>query len=59
MKDGQDSRMDIPTIGPETMNNLNKYKYKGLAIQKDKVIVINPELTKELANKYRIFIYRI
>lgn len=59
MKDGQDSRIDLPTIGPETMNNLNKYKYKGLAVQKDKVIVIHPELTKELANKYGIFIYQI
>ncbi|XVN42849.1 MAG: UDP-2,3-diacylglucosamine diphosphatase LpxI [Candidatus Rickettsia vulgarisii] len=59
MKDGQDSRMDMPTIGPETINNLNKYRYKGLAIQKDKVIVIDSELTKELANKYGIFIYQI
>lgn len=59
MKDGQDSRMDLPTIGSETINNLNKYKYKGLAIQKGKVIIIDPELTKELANKYGIFIYQI
>ncbi|MCC8417062.1 MAG: UDP-2,3-diacylglucosamine diphosphatase LpxI [Rickettsia endosymbiont of Bryobia graminum] len=59
MKDGQDSRLDMPTIGPETINNLNKYKYKGLAIQKDKVIIIDSELTIELANKYGIFIYQI
>ncbi|WP_341756241.1 LpxI family protein [Candidatus Tisiphia endosymbiont of Nemotelus nigrinus] len=56
MKKGQDARIDIPTIGPDTINNLANYGYKGVAIQKEKVIVIELERTIELANKYGLFI---
>ncbi|MCC8372085.1 MAG: UDP-2,3-diacylglucosamine diphosphatase LpxI [Rickettsia endosymbiont of Pseudomimeciton antennatum] len=56
MKKGQDTRIDIPTIGPETIKNLANYGYKGVAIQKEKVIVIELERTIELANKCRLFI---
>ncbi|WP_425364068.1 LpxI family protein [Candidatus Tisiphia endosymbiont of Hybos culiciformis] len=56
MKKGQDTRIDIPTIGPDTINNLANYGYKGVAIQKEKVIVIELERTIELANKYGLFI---
>jgi UDP-2,3-diacylglucosamine hydrolase len=56
MKKGQDTRIDIPTIGPETINNLASYGYKGVAIQKEKVIVIELEKTIELANKCGLFI---
>lgn len=56
MKNTQDIRIDLPTIGPETINNLAACKYNGLAIQKDKVIIIKPKVTYELADKYRIFI---
>ncbi len=56
MKKGQDTRIDIPTIGPETIKNLANYGYKGVAIQKEKVMVIELERTIELANKCRLFI---
>lgn len=56
MKKGQDTRIDIPTIGPETIKNLANYGYKGVAIQKEKVIVIELERAIELANKFRLFI---
>lgn len=56
MKNTQDVRIDLPTIGQETINNLAVYGYNGLAIQKNRVIIIEPEITYELANKYRLFI---
>lgn len=59
MKSAQDSRLDIPTIGPETIRNLAYYKYKGLAIQKNKVIILEPEMTLKLANEAQIFIINI
>lgn len=59
MKTGQDSRVDLPTVGPETIHNLAKYQYKGLAIPQDKIIIISPSLMQELANKYGLFIHRI
>ncbi|AAU04174.1 LpxI family protein [Rickettsia typhi] len=53
---GQDNRLDMPTIGPNTIKNLAKYNYQGLAIQKNKVIIVEEELTIKLANKHKIFI---
>lgn len=56
MKKGQDTRIDIPTIGAKTISNLANYGYKGLAIQKDKVIILEIESTIELANECGLFI---
>ncbi|WP_342268200.1 LpxI family protein [Candidatus Tisiphia endosymbiont of Empis tessellata] len=56
MKKGQDTRIDIPTIGEKTISNLANYGYKGLAIQKDKVIILEIERTIELANECGLFI---
>ncbi|WP_375332187.1 LpxI family protein [Candidatus Tisiphia endosymbiont of Temnostethus pusillus] len=56
MKKGQDTRIDIPTIGAKTISNLANYGYKGLVIQKDKVIILEIERTIELANECGLFI---
>ncbi|MDR0774129.1 MULTISPECIES: LpxI family protein [unclassified Candidatus Tisiphia] len=56
MKKDQDTRIDIPTIGAETISNLANYGYKGLAIQKDKVIILEIERTIGLANECGLFI---
>ncbi|WP_367364519.1 LpxI family protein [Candidatus Tisiphia endosymbiont of Nedyus quadrimaculatus] len=56
MKKGQDTRIDIPTIGAKTISNLANYGYKGLAIQKDKVIILEIERTIDLANECGLFI---
>lgn len=53
---GQDNRLDTPTIGPNTIKNLAKYNYKGVAIQKNNVIIVEEELTIKLANEHKIFI---
>ncbi|WP_032138973.1 LpxI family protein [Rickettsia tamurae] len=52
----QDNRLDMPTIGPNTIKNLAKYNYKGVAIQKNNVIIVEEELTIKLANEHKIFI---
>ena len=59
MKSTQDVRLDIPTIGPDTIALLAEYKYKGAAIQKDGVIIIDPETTIRLANQHKIFLTKI
>ena len=55
----QDIRLDLPTIGPETISNLASYSYNGIAIQKDNVIIIERELTAAIANKHHLFIAKI
>lgn len=53
---GQDNRLDMPTIGPNTIKNLAKYNYTGVAIQKNNVIIVEEELTIKLADEHKIFI---
>ncbi|WP_316354783.1 LpxI family protein [Candidatus Trichorickettsia mobilis] len=57
-KQNQDLRLDLPTIGPDTIKLLANYKYSGLAID-HKTIIINPKATIELANNGGIFISTI
>lgn len=52
----QDKRLDIPTIGPETISCLAKHNFNGVAIEKDAVIVVNPSETWALADEYGVFI---
>lgn len=59
MKCGQDVRMDIPTIGPETISKLASYGYNGIAIQQHNVIIIEPIQAVAIANKHQIFIAKI
>lgn len=56
-KPNQDLRFDMPTIGLETIKNLVANNYKGIAIEKSKLIILNKEEIIELANKENIFIY--
>lgn len=55
---GQDNRLDMPTIGPNTIKNLAKYNYSGIAIKADKVIIVEEDLTVKLANQHKIFIVK-
>ena len=58
-KQGQDMRIDSPTIGVETINNLAKHKYNGLAIAKNEVIILNSAEVIKIANQHKIFIFII
>lgn len=59
LKPNQDVRLDIPSIGPETVNSLAKFKYNGAAIEAGSVIIISRESTYEFANEDDIFIAEV
>lgn len=56
MKWNQDKRLDIPTIGDDTINNLADNSYNGLAISTNQMIILNPDKVLAIANKRGIFI---
>jgi DUF1009 family protein len=53
-KPGQDDRFDLPVVGSQTLQKLNEYNYKTLAIRSGETIVINPKEFIEEANKLKI-----
>jgi len=50
----QDMRFDVPTIGPATIENLHRAGGGALIVQAGKTILLDPEKTLRLANKYGI-----
>ncbi|MDX1917500.1 MAG: UDP-2,3-diacylglucosamine diphosphatase LpxI [Rickettsiaceae bacterium] len=55
-KAGQDIRVDMPTIGQKTIENMHKSNIKGLAIAQN-VILLNKDEVIEKAEKAEIFIH--
>lgn len=55
-KPNQDMRLDIPTIGPDTILYLANHGFNGVAIEGKGVIIANPEETKNTAQSLGIFI---
>ena len=55
-KTSQDDRLDLPSIGTKTIENVYKANLKGIAITTQESIIINLTETIKLANKYGIFI---
>jgi DUF1009 family protein len=53
-KPNQDMRFDVPTIGPETIENLHKARARGLVVEAGKTILLERERTLQLAGKHRI-----
>ena len=55
-KPQQDLRIDLPTIGLQTVENAHNSGFKGIAIHAGNTLIVNePEVIK-LANKYNLFI---
>ncbi len=55
-KPQQDMRIDLPTIGSKTIENLHKAGMRGIAVHAGNALIVNePEVIK-LADKYGIFI---
>lgn len=50
-KPNQDMRFDVPTIGPNTIENLHGAKAAGLVVEAGKTIVLEREKTLEIARK--------
>ncbi len=53
-KPQQDMRFDVPTIGPQTIENLHDAGAAGLVVEAGKTIVLEREKTLALAQRYRI-----
>ena len=56
-KNNQNSFLDIPVIGENTVKEAKKAGLNGIVIKQSKVAVLNPENTIELANKLGIFLW--
>ena len=55
-KPQQDMRIDLPTIGAKTIEQLHVAGMKGLAIHSGNALIVNEPEVIDLANKYGIFI---
>ena len=55
-KAGQDLRVDMPTIGPNTIDQVAKAGLSGIVISPDACVVVNLHQTIERANNHGIFI---
>lgn len=53
-KPNQDMRFDVPTIGPQTIENLHRAGAAGLVVEAGKTFILSKPRTIELANQYRI-----
>ncbi len=51
-KPDQDMRFDVPTIGPDTIENLHRHGARVLCVEAGKTMVIDADKMIELANKY-------
>ena len=58
-KPQQDMRIDLPTIGTKTIENLYAAGLRGVAIHAGNALVVNEEEVIKLADKYGIFVMGI
>jgi hypothetical protein len=59
VKPGQDTRVDLPVIGLQTIEQLNKYEIGGIAVEAGGILLIEREEVITLANKTGKFIIGI
>ena len=52
----QDDKLDLPTIGLETVNILLNCNYEGVFIEKDNCVIIEKEKVIEFCNKNKLFL---
>lgn len=53
-KPDQDMRFDVPTIGPQTIENLHRARAAGLVVEAGKTIILEREKTLGLARRFGI-----
>lgn len=58
-KTNQSRKIDLPTIGVDTIEQIHQAGFVGIAIDYNNCLVIDSKKVIELANKYNIFIYGI
>ena len=55
-KNKQDLRMDLPTVGLQTLKDIKKYGLKGLVLKSKKNIFLDKKAVLNFANKNKIFV---
>lgn len=55
-KPQQDSRLDLPTIGEQTIQNAIDAGFAGIAVLEKQALFLEPGTSIEMANKHKIFI---
>ena len=58
-KPGQDMRVDLPTIGVNTVENAHKCGFKGIAVHAGNALIVDETKVIALADKYKMFIVGI
>ena len=58
-KPNQDIRVDLPTIGPQTIKNMIKVGINGIIVEDKKVFIDKPIITYDLIKKNNILFYAI
>ena len=58
-KHKQNSVLDIPAIGLNTVKMIKKYNYEGIFLEKNKCIIIEKEKVINFCNLNKIFISSI
>ena len=58
-KDNQTRKIDLPTIGSDTIEQLHNAGFAGVAFDSKNCIILSPEKVIDLANKYNIFLYGV
>ena len=56
-KPGQDMRLDVPAIGPETARLLAEHDFNGVAAEQNGVIIIDPQKTLKLLDEGGMFLW--
>lgn len=55
-KPQQDPRLDLPTVGEDTIRNMIEAGFAGMAVQEQQALFLQPGTTTELADKHGLFI---
>jgi DUF1009 family protein len=55
-KPNQDMRFDVPTVGPNTIENLHQHGASALIIEADKTVIVDFQKLISLANQYGIVV---
>ena len=58
-KPRQELRIDMPTIGPETVELAYRIGLSGIAVQADGVLVIDEEEVVRLVDKLGLYLYGV
>ncbi|HCU59134.1 MAG TPA: DUF1009 domain-containing protein [Alphaproteobacteria bacterium] len=58
-KPQQDMRIDLPTIGLQTVENAHKSGFKGLAVHAGNALIVDEKEVIKLADKYKMFLIGI